>query len=209
MTDGNDPAPTRPDPRPQPRAPAQGLPGPPTTSAPRAHEPSTRTSSSSRGASQLASRPAGRRPSPATTFPGSFQQGEETGVGREKPGGEASHREGAEGAPDGGLPAAWPGDPDTYPHVRRSEVRPLRRSPHHTDAAKPPLRRRGLFTHACSPLLPRPRWRRGRAWERAGGGRPGRRASSGSDRRRRAEVIERRPALRGRSHPGAGGGVLA
>lgn len=105
MTGGNDPAPTWRDPRPQPRAPAQGLPGPPTTAAPlaRAHELSTLTSSC---ASQLASRPTRRRPSPATTFPGSFQQGEETGVGREKPGVEASHREGAEGAPDGGFPAA-------------------------------------------------------------------------------------------------------
>lgn len=75
--------------------------------------------------------------------------------------------------------------------------------PHLADAGRPRLSRLGLFTHACSALLPRPRWREGRAQESARVGRPGGRGPNARARPRRADVVDRswprlwpRPAVR-------------
>lgn len=83
VTDGNSPAAARRDAGPHP-------PGPPRLQAPTGH---IHAPGALPRAPDLLLRPATRiqaraapqpRPSPAITFPGSFQQGEETGVGREK-----------------------------------------------------------------------------------------------------------------------------
>lgn len=86
VTDGNSPSPARRDPGPQTRAPSR-LSVPPASSAPLA--PGALTLDPNLLLTpRAASTPTLLRPgpSPATTFPGSFQQGEETRVGREKPG---------------------------------------------------------------------------------------------------------------------------
>lgn len=86
--DGNSPAAAQRDAGPQTRAPARGLSAPRITSTPLApgaltHDPDLLLHPETRTPAHAVLRP---RPSPATTFPGSFQQGEETGVGREETG---------------------------------------------------------------------------------------------------------------------------
>lgn len=67
--------------------PAPGFIAPPITSTLLAPGALTQDPNFLRPATRIQAHAALRpRPSPATTFPGSFQQGEETGVGREKPG---------------------------------------------------------------------------------------------------------------------------
>lgn len=56
-------------------------------------------------------------PSPATTFPGSFQQGEETGVGREEPGELGISPRGGRGGARLKVPRSLAPCPDIYPHV--------------------------------------------------------------------------------------------
>lgn len=86
MTDGNSPAAARSESGPQTRAPTPGLTAPRrprSAPGPQIPNPNLLLRFATRSGAHAVLRP---RPAPATTFPGSFQQWEETRGGREKTG---------------------------------------------------------------------------------------------------------------------------